>query len=171
MDLFEKIERSAFLGAEFITWLWFRAEEGGGDFELPGELGTVKLLFTDKLTMRSEALDEQRDSFTGGCPTESAEARTALKVGKLVDSARIAVAQGDQLWSFTLRTEPLMLSQIKLPEVLSEESEEAFLERMYLTEQLEERYHGLLTLFLRCRLSGRWEAEELPAIRAWIQQG
>ena len=168
MDLFDKIERSAFLGAEFITWLWFQVEENEGDFELPREIGSVKVAFADKLQLRGSALDEQRDIFTGGNPTESIEAKVALQVGKLVESARLYVIKNNQIWSCTLSAAPLRLSMIKLPELLAEEQDESFQERMYLTEQLEEIYYALLRLFLQARLSAEWEQKKLPEIRRWV---
>ena len=65
MDFVERVTRTQFLGAEFLTWLWYQEEVGGGQFQLGGDLGDIELSFEDKLTMGSTALDEQQDSFKG----------------------------------------------------------------------------------------------------------
>ena len=171
MDFAERVTRTQFLGPEFITWLWHQEEVNGGHFNLGPALGEVELSFEDKLVMGTTALDEQTDSFKGGRPTMSLEARSALKVGKLAQSAALRLVQGDQEWRFTLKAEPLMMSAIKLPEVLADDAEASFQERMFLLENLDRLYRGLFKLFLNERLAPTWATERLPEIQAWAAQG
>ena len=170
MDFMERVTRTQFIGTEFITWLWFQEELNSGQFMLGGDLGEIELWFEDKLTMGSTAIDEQQDSFKGGRPTTSLEARSALKLGKMAQSAKIRVVQGDQEWYITLKAEPLMMSGIKLPEILAKDPQSQFFERMFLLEHIDRIYRGLYKQFLELRLSPNWTKEILPDIQAWVAQ-
>ena len=165
MDLSDRIKRVEFLGAEFITWLWFREVTQGGAFNLGGELGEVEVAFADKLVMGSTAFDEQEDSFKGGRPSMSLEAQIALRLGKLAHQAKINITQGDQEWSFVLRSAPLMMTAIKLPELNAQGGQGQLQERMFLLEHLERLYRGLYKQFLEERLSDTWSNEAIFAIR------
>lgn len=171
MDLSDRIKRVEFLGAEFITWLWFCEITNGGTFDLGGELGQVEVVFDDRLTMSSTALDEQEDSFKGGRPTMSIEAQVALRLGKLARQAKISVTQGDQEWQLVLKSAPLMMSAIKLPETTAQGGTAQFYERMFLLEHLERLYKALYQLFLEERLSARWDDEILPQLHQWVEHG
>ena len=171
MDLSDRIKRAEFLGAEFITWLWYCEEAQSGIFDLGGDLGQIEVGFEDRLTMSSAAIDEQEDSFKGGRPTSSIEAKMALRLGKLAKQAKIRIAQGDQEWLFTLRESPLMMSAIKLPEIMTKGGQTQFFERMFLLEHLERIYKALFQIFLEERLGESWESETLPQIRQWVAVG
>ena len=171
MDLSDRIKRAEFLGAELITWLWFCEAKQGGVFDLGGDLGQVEVSLEDRLTMSSTALDDQEDSFKGGRPSMSLEAQTALRLGKLARQAKIRVAQGEQEWRFILRSAPLMMSAIKLPEITTRGGQTQFYERMFLLEHLERLYRALYQTFLEQRLSAAWRDEILPQIHQWIAQG
>ena len=168
MDLLERIASTQFLGSEFLTWLWYQEELNEGQFQLEGELGAIELFFEDKLTMGSTEIDEQQDSFKGGKPTRSLEARSALKLGKMAISAKVRVIQGDQEWQCTIKAEPLMMSGIKLPEILTKDPQSQFFERMFLLEHLDRIYRNLYKQFLQIRLSKNWKDEYLLEIQDWV---
>ena len=168
MSLLDDVASAEFLGSEFLTWLWYMEEQNEGCFELDGELGDVELWFDDRLTMASAALDDQEDSFKGGRPTNSVEARAALKLGKLVQSAKVRLIQGDQEWSCTLKASPLSMSGIKLPEMLSQDLHAAFFERMMLLDHVDTLFKGLYRRFLSARLGTEWDEVHLPALHAWV---
>ncbi len=171
MDLSDRIKRAEFLGAEFITWLWYREEAQAGIFDLGGDLGQVEVTFEDRLTMSSTALDDQEDSFKGGRPSSSIEAKMALRLGKLARQAKIRVTQGEQEWIFTLREAPLMMSAIKLPEIMTKGGQTQFFERMFLLEHLDRLYKALYQRYLEERLSERWRGDILPEINRWVALG
>ena len=95
----------------------------------------------------------------------------ALRLGKLARQAKIRVAQGDQEWLFTLREAPLMMSAIKLPEIMTKGGQTQFFERMFLLEHLERIYKTLFQVFLDVRLSEQWQSDILPQIRHWVASG
>lgn len=171
MDLSDRIKRVEFLGAEFITWLWFCEATRGGVFDLGGELGQIEVAFDDRLTMSSTALDEQEDSFKGGRPTMSIEAQVALRLGKLARQAKVSITQGEQEWQIVLKSAPLMMSAIKLPEITAQGGAAQFYERMFLLEHLDKLYRGLYLRFLEERLSPQWSEAILGEIQRWVEHG
>ncbi|MCB9554148.1 MAG: hypothetical protein H6705_20155 [Myxococcales bacterium] len=169
MDLLDRMHRVAFLGPEFLTWLWFRSETGGGEFALDPEWGDFELWFEDKLLVGSVVVNAQENLFKGGHPAASLEARTALRLGKFATDAKLRIVRGAQEWVFGLKASDLVPSGIKLPAVLSKEDDDQFYERMFLLEQLDTMIKGLFGLFLKLRVSKRWLDDELPTIQRWIK--
>ncbi len=168
MDLLDKMHRVAFLGPEFLTWLWFRSETGSGEFALDPEFGDFEVWFEDKLVVGSATVNAQENLFKGGHPAGSLEARTALRLGKFATDAKLRIVRGAQEWTFGLKANDLVPSGIKLPGVLSKEDDEIFYERMFLLEALDTMLKGLFGLFLKVRVSPQWAADELPTIQRWI---
>ena len=176
MDLLDKIHRSSFLGPEFLTWLWYRADRENGEFSLfkadgerDKEFGPFEVVFEDRLVVGSPAVDAQENSFTGGQPAYSAEAHTALRLGKFAHEAKLRIVRGAQEWQFIFKALSFGLASIKIPAVLSKEDDDRFAERMLLLEQLDFMVKGLFRQFLGVRLTEAWEQEELPAIQGWIR--
>lgn len=171
MNLLDLIHRTAFLGGEFLTWLWFRSDQQGGVFNLGGELGEVEVWFDDRLVVSSLAVDAQENLFKGGHPTSSAEAMTALKKGKKASEAKLRAIKGAKEWSFILKAEGLQVGSVKIPAVLSKEYDDKFYERMMLLEELDQMVKALFRQFLLLRVTPAWEDEEIPAIQRWVADG
>ena len=102
MTLLDLIHRTAFLGGEFLTWLWYRSDQQGGVFHLGGEIGEIELWFDDRLVVSSLSVDAMENLFKGGHPTSSAEAMAALKKGKKASEAKLRAIKGAKEWSFIL---------------------------------------------------------------------
>jgi hypothetical protein len=168
MDLIEQMRRTDFLGPEFLTWLWFRAETQPGPFDLGGEIGMFALWFEDKLVVGSAAVDAQENLFKGGHPSTSLEARTALRLGKLATEAKLRVARETHEWAFTFKAKELSVGSVRIPAVLASEADDKLYERMYLLEQLDAILKGLFGQFLRLRMSAAWTDTELPKLQQWV---
>ncbi|MEE2789146.1 MAG: hypothetical protein VX589_17555 [Myxococcota bacterium] len=170
MDLLEQINRTAFLGAEFLTWLWYRTEASGELFHVPDQDVPFEIWFDDRLVVGSTRVNAQENFFKGGHPSSSLEARTALRLGKLATQARLRLVRDNLEWSFVMNATELNCTGVKLPPVLAKEAEEKLYERMYLIEQLDQMVKGLFGLFLRQRISGDWMSQSLPDIQGWVGQ-
>ena len=170
MDLLEQINRTAFLGAEFLTWLWYRTEASGARFHIPDQEVPFEVWFDDRLVVGSTRVNAQENFFKGGHPSSSLEARTALRLGKLATQARLRIVRDNLEWSFVMNAAELSCTGVKLPPVIAKETEEKLYERMYLIEQLDLMVKGLFGLFLRQRISGDWMSDALPQIQGWVAQ-
>lgn len=167
MDLIDLIDSRRFLGAEFLMWLWFKAECFEGLIELPKH-GALEVVFDDAMTLEAYLAETERNTFKGGVPAYSPEAKTALRQGKRISKAKLRILLEGREWVFTVKAETLDLSSIAIPAVLSREQEEKFYERMYLVEELEDLVRALYKEFLFIRLSADWAEKVLPAMQAWI---
>ena len=159
-----------FLGREFLTWLWFRCEMDGGTFELGREQEEVGVVFNDYVSLISDGDDREESIVKKGSPHRSAEARTALLVGKIVATAKLEVARGERSWTVTISGETLDLRSVKYPSPQADDPEEKAIERLDAMRELSEIVDGLYGLFLRVRTAPEWDAKEVPAMAKWIEK-
>lgn len=170
MDLLDRMIQTAFLGKEYLTWLWYRSDSGQGRFQLEGA-SYLEVWFDDKLVLDT-AVEKVKEvnSIRGEAPTETAEAKAAVRMGKKVADARLRIIKDGREWLCNIKGEELALSGVKVPAVLSRDEDEQVLERLGLVEELEGVLDGLYAQFIAIRLdSERWAAE-LSTIQAWAQQ-
>ena len=167
MDLLDRMEKSAFLGREWLVWLWFKSELFQGPFAL-ADHGQVEVWLETQLTLEAEAQSLEKSALRGPAPSVAPEAHEGLRQGKLPTGAGIGIRQGEQTFACSFKADAFSLSAVRLPTLVQEQTDEKFYERMFLLEQLESMLEALFDEFLELRLSKRWESDLLPAIRAWV---
>src|SRR5204862_435326 len=86
------------LAQEFLTWLWFRCEVEGGEFDLEG--GAAAVVVEDALSFTSWDPDGTKATVRGGTPTIRPEAASALAAGLTLKRAKLLVARGDRERAF-----------------------------------------------------------------------
>ncbi len=157
-----------FLGEEFLTWLWFRLETEGGDFELDGNAVGVSL--DDLLAFAPDDRDETEHTLRKGLPTRTAEARAALRSGRRLRKAKLILAEGEQQWSLTVDGPTLNLQGVKLPD----DPEDQSVARDVVAERIANyaRAHELVELlygqFLAVRLHPDYKATRATAQAQWM---
>ena len=167
MDLVDLIEQRQFLGSEFLTWIWFKSNCYDGLLDV-GELGRVEVTFDDQLSLEAYLAETQKSDLRGGAPADTIEAKIALRQGKRVAKTKLRIIFEGREWMLTFKGENLAMSGIKTPQVLTQEYDERFYERMYLLDEMESIIGTLYEEFLSIRLSKKWAADFLPAIQRWI---
>jgi hypothetical protein len=165
MDLVDLIEKRRFVGREFLVWMWFESELCDGLLGVEG-FGTCEIRLEGQITLVQE---KEQSRLKGAQPSGEPEAHEALRQGKLPTQARVRVSAGELEYAFLFGADTLALSAIKIPNVVKEEGDEQFYERMYLVEELEALFAALYGQFLALRLSTAWDEQVLPAIRAWVR--
>jgi len=158
---------SAFLGKEFLLWLWWRSERDFGTIDLP-HYGPVDLWIDDRIQFRTGGDNPQTSDLKGGAPATSAEARMALVSGKTVETARVGMRVKEREFFFSLRSDPVELAGLKVPGEVQDGVDERIYERMFLLEEATGIVDALFFLFCGERLSADWNPQTLPAIRAWV---
>lgn len=157
----------AFLGREFLLWLWYRSEVGFG--RLAGRSGTaVDLWVDDRLLIRGEGHEAQRFDLRGGAPAASATARTAVVEGRSVHAARFGLRHEEREYSFELH-EDLSVRGLKLPD-LDEETEDEILDRLTEVDLLTAHLDDLYAAFCDQRLGPDWEDAIAPRIQGWLEE-
>ncbi|WP_051184762.1 hypothetical protein [Desulfatiglans anilini] len=173
MNVLEQAKKTEFLGREFLLWLWFRSETEGGVIDIP-DLGAVEFAIEGKVVLQSEG-DEGVETVTcSGERPALREARYALTRQKQVVQAMIKLAAGDERWSFLLDSCWFNVKGYKGPKVLMDRNDDPdglFFEKVLLLERCAMALDALFEHFVLLRISPEWEAEERPAISAWIEAG
>lgn len=168
MDLVDKINNTRFLGKEFLTWLWFQSDKNEGLIAIP-DMETVELWFDDKVVLSGADTAREQNIVKGEAPTESPEARAALRMGKKVAEAKLRVVKGQRKWSVGLKGETLALAGVKIPAVLAREEDDQVYERFYLLEEINTIISALYKTFVELRLDKDAWGAELEAMRAWVK--
>ena len=153
-----------YLGPEFLTWLWWRAETDPCFRHADGT--EVYIHFDEHLEFRGERAAARRTVLRAGIPGASMESRAALRSGKSLVAARILMARGEDEMRFTLRAEELGVSGLRLPTPQGETHEERLLACLEMQETFVEDLDLCFATFLTLRCTPAWEAE-LASVRAW----
>lgn len=163
-------DSAAFLGGEFLLWLWYWCETEGGKFELP-ELGEVGVAF-DSLLELGGAEEGGKVIVRGDAPTRSTEAASALLAGRLPLRARLALARGEKTFEVTLSAAALDLEAVKVAaeaeEITDENLRAGDEQRAGWLFELCDLVDGLFAAFLALRVTPRFEEKVVPAMRDWI---
>lgn len=160
-----------FLGEEFLTWLWYRLETEGGEFDL-GDGRVVGVAIDDFLLFAPSDEDETEQTLRKGAPTRTAEAAASLRRGRRVRRARCVFALGDQQWSLTIDGPTLGLTGVRLPEDPEEAETPGDRSReraanFLLIRELVQQVYGE---FLRVRLRADYLATDGERQAQWMAQ-
>ncbi len=175
MDFLDIVREKAFLGREFLTWLWFKSEQTGGMIEMPGK-AVIEVIFLDKMTL--DLLDSETPQSVAikGEHSQLREGLAALKEGKKIEEARISIKKNENDFSMVVKGTWFLFGAFKTPPILPEgESEEEegpearFLEKAYLVEEGMAAIDELFEYFLHIRISEEWEKRELPDLKHWVE--
>lgn len=104
-----------FLGCELLLWLWWKWETASGEFQIAGDKPIVGIAIDDRVEFTAD-VDETSLVLRHGLTTRAAEARAALKQGRVPTKARMLIASHRDQWTVTLDGESLALCSVKLPE-------------------------------------------------------
>jgi hypothetical protein len=161
----------AFLGEEFLTWLWFSIDREGGEFALAR--GRVVGVTLEDFIAFAPSEDETCQTLRKGLPTRSPEARTALRDGRRVRAAKLTIAMGELQWQLVVDGSTMGLSSIKLPDDDPEAADAAERARgraanFVLIHELVEELYGL---FLRVRLAPDYLRTQAEVQAGWMAGG
>lgn len=176
MDLVDLIAEKRFVGQEFLTWLWWKSEERGGNVEMDG-FGDIIVVFEKHMLLEYGEGDTNEKIICSGLQAELQEARTGLQMGKKLEQARIKLVYGEYEWNFTMAAALMEFRSVKLPKTAGtegggndpEEVEGMILERIFLFEELVRVVNQLFKQFLQIRVGQDWHPELLK-IRSWVAQ-
>lgn len=158
----------AFLGREFLTWLWYYTESGKHEINL-GSLGIYKLYLDDKLVLTSTAGSAHEQALKGGTPAYAAEALVALQSGKMVHEAKFILQDKEQQWMWTMRADDLALRGVRLPSVQAPDASAHMQARIANTQLLVDVVETLFKMYLELRMSDAF-AQELRRIKDWMSE-
>ncbi len=157
----------AFLGREFLTWLWFKSETQNHKLTI-GKYGVFHLYIDDKIVLSSTSGSVRENSLKGGTPAYAFEAGSALGTGKLVNEAKFILQDSERQWSFSLLADDLSLRTVRLPTISEADSHAHINQRIAHSQLLSNLIDELFKSFMELRISEQFY-EELTKIREWIE--
>ena len=155
-----------YLGPEFLTWLWYRIDETGGDFQWP-DLGRYGMMVGESLVLDGDELDATKDSFRGGAPAEAVEAGAALAAAKKVSQMRVLVARDEAEWRGTITAATLDVGGLKVPKTEAKDAHEVLDDQLSGLEEWIKVQDRLFKDFLVLRLGPEWR-QHVEAVRTWV---
>ncbi|MDR1398095.1 MAG: recombination-associated protein RdgC [Desulfarculales bacterium] len=165
------IQEKSTLGQEFLTWLWWMSESGE-IFKLPDKC-QLNLTLGERLSLSPLFGHEGSRVGVAGKDQRMAEAREALRQGKLLDRLRLGISIGDLEYWLTLDAVWLSPRSVRLPSSAGNEeqgldSDGLALERLFLLEALTTALDQLFTVFLQRRPPA--EGMAWPKFINWLGQ-
>ena len=166
MALLEQITRSAFLGEEFLTWLWHLSETAHDPFKVP-KVGSCQIAMGQDMILGNGSADAQTVVLRGEMPSASPEARQALAAGKRLRRAKFYLTIENVQWGCTIVGTTLTISGLRVPSAAGADFDSHCLARLDAVERFDRAIQWLFEQFLERRLNGkRWDAE-LRAVGKW----
>jgi hypothetical protein len=169
MDFAERVEHCQFLGREFLLFLWWKSELTGGTFELEG-FGELSLTLESHIVLERKVDVLEQTRMKGPDPSSTKVAKEALRYGKMPTRGALRIIHEEREYAFVIVADEFTLRQVKLPVLLTEDTDEQFTERMTLLATLESMLDALYLELLSLRLSPAFRDEVLPAMRAFAQE-
>lgn len=172
----------AFLGREFLTWLWYMAETDEAKLEIPARerqaARPFRIWVDDRLVLESGRGMSHENLLKGGDPARSHEAAAALACGKTVRELKLGLnIKGIGDFTAILSETDLNPRSLKLPvpdnDADQGQSSAATLPiaaRLQQTELFLAALDTLFLMFIEKRVAGDFETEHLAPIREWIKK-
>ena len=155
------------LGRDFATWIWYFQDVEGGTFDVP-HLGQFGIMVDGPMCFAAEGAGALESVIRKGMPTNSAEAKASLMVGKKIMKAKYIMSKEKQNWSFNLDAATFNFQAVTLPPGEQVDVGSHFQERMYFIETMRRAFLHLFDAFLK-RANDPDEADALAAkIHAWV---
>jgi len=160
--------RYAFLGCEFLTWVWFSISTSSinnilkkGDSLEIGKKIVLERKFNDsieKITIKGKDADLE-------------EGMVSLKKGAIVKEINLLYTSAEKEWFFTITGENLNLLNIKTPDIgfieTKNDVEGITIEKIYLFNVICFLIDDLYKYFIKIRVSDKWKPV-VSDIREWI---
>lgn len=156
-------------GEEFLTWLWYLSEARGGVVNLE-DYGDVGVLIEGPLTFVHEGNGAHETVLRKGEPLLSAEAKTCLLSGKKLRSAKLTLAQEDQVYSTQLGADEFVLRGLRLPDQdAAPDAVSRFQERMLSLDTFRGMFFRLFDRYIEeRRRPAEWKRIR-EDIHAWVR--
>jgi hypothetical protein len=163
-----------FLGAEFLTWLWYLIEQNSEQLIIPLNATSpvsVSLWIDDRVVI--SAVSGQHNTLRGGDPANSAEAAVALITGKSIREIKLGMnIHGVGEYRVTLNAVDLRPRGLVLPTPSDiDDDEKIHISIPMRIKQLElflRVFDGIFLKFMDERILPKWEKSTIHGIKEWV---
>ncbi|MCE5230611.1 hypothetical protein LLG95_13605 [bacterium] len=168
MGVLELIQQKSFLGREFLTWLWYRSEQGGQIELHGGKPVTVEIM--GPILLDAQYGDARASTLKGESPATSPEAGTALIEGKKLRRARLKMERDGVEWVLTLDGETFNISGLAIPNPGRMPFEDTLTMRAEMIFEFERTLDTLFQEFMHLRLEAKQWPKEIKKIHEWVKE-
>jgi hypothetical protein len=161
--------RYAFLGCEFLTWLWYSVSTS----EINKILKNNDFLeIGNKIVLERKTGDSVEKITIKGKDADLEEGMISLKKGSVVKELSLLYKSGDKEWFFIVAGESLSLSNIKTPDtgfIETKNDIDGFVtEKIFLYNSIYSLLDDLYKNFIKLRVSEKWKAVSSD-MKKWIE--
>jgi hypothetical protein len=153
----------AFLGREFLSWLWYQVDVAEGLIKTPRRQGALARAEDEIATaiasvahLRCDFNLTGTDVIRSDAPSSSPEGRSALAVGKQPSKLGLILGGSSGEWTFVLDGARLDVSGLALTPVEEEDAHARLEARFEGVAELGSVIDGLFAAFLEVRFSQEW---------------
>lgn len=168
----ESVEAPSLIGREFLTWLWFKAEERNGRIKR-SDKEEVELHFLKRIALEAGEGEYSQGVVCHGIHAELKEGKEAIRQGKKVKEAGIRLLHDQNEWEFTFKADSFDFQSLKMPaqdwQDTPEDPSGSLLERIYLVENAVKTIDSLYDSFLQIRFSPQWNDKETKLLHKWLE--
>ena len=139
---------NSFIDREFLLWLYWQISEDGR-FELDDYgIEPVAISIEGQINLSSIIGEGFSQSIKSADLDENRDVLDAVKAGRIPDSMKLRVIQGQFEWVFTLSSNPLSLKSVKLPIAAEKEEQDIIQFRIDSITMLENILKALVGSFV-----------------------
>ena len=179
----------AFLGPEFLTWLFFELEAEGWELDVPEAFAdesatdpTVVFAMGNRTTLTTLDATGAKVTLSGPDIDAAGEVLHAVRRGALFEALELQMSVSGRVYRFTLRGLDGGLSGVVFPDLLSDEADDGASRakihfddllslRMMCLDEIEAIIDALYRRFITRRLARAWHVEDLSKLRAHVLAG
>jgi len=160
-----------YMRREFLTWLWFKAEERDGVI-YPSGLDPIAVFFVRRIALVAGEGEYLEQVVCQGEHADLKEGMEALRQGKMVIEARIRANREGEEFEFTTRANGYQYQGMKTPPSQGDEPEDKTgmaLKRIHLIRQATGTMECLYRQYMKMRKSDEWPAEK-DRMSQWVER-
>ncbi len=167
MGVLELIQQKSFLGREFLTWLWWRAE--CNKRITCGDDASFEVEILGPILLDAQYGDTRVLALKGDSPTTSPEAAVALIQGKKTKRMKFTLSTDQLDWTVTVDGENFDITGLSIPDPGRLPFEDRINLRMEMVVHFEEVLQAIFEIFLEARMDENIWKVELSAIQDWVR--
>ncbi len=190
----------AFLGPEFLTWLYFHLENIGGEIPIDELFGRekasheiIRIGIGKRLSLKAMHGGDARMAVSGSMLDDSGEVLQAVRSGSYIDSVVLDILVAERIYNLTLNAADGSISQVKMRFTFDEKSdghefvaeeeestsaggkesmddETTIMIRMSSLDEVEDIVDALFQRFLSRRLGQAFMSQEVNPIRTKVAE-
>lgn len=157
----------AFLGNEFLLWLWWWGEKQGDTLTLPDD-SRVTFMLAKTLSLECPLGESGKETISAIAPAALPEAAQAIRCGKLPRKSGLILVRSGEQYEFSIQAESLGFQGVGI-QTSSETIERGDAsERIDQIRRFTETFDLVFAAFCRRRCGNEWKSD-LAGIRKWLR--